>query len=328
MQWHTSRVWVTVASIFWVVCSAACTPSGLSPVDCLGTSDACDTESDEDNDDTGTSEDEEEEQGPFSKSAKRGLSYDLLLDDDFDALSSGVSWWYNWHYRSDAPLSVDDDYTMQFVPMLWGYNGEADYAALENWLVDHPNVVDVLVMNEPNLINQANMTPTSAVSYWLEYEAFQGRMLEQHDRSIRLVGPAMTWGTMNNYWDPVVWLDAFYDAFNESEGRDPHIDVLAFHWYDYGLNEQLTRLEKFGKPFWVTEMANWHTAADWTIDTPEKQIQAMTEMVEICETRTDVERYAWFMGRWSPDPHHTSIFKDEPGALTELGEAYLIQPWE
>ena len=302
----------------------ACTTNGLTPVDCLGQPADCEPEDDTDE------ENKPDDDDPFValKSAKRGLSYDLLLDADFDALSSGVSWWYNWHYRSDASDAVEDDYAMQFVPMLWGYNSAADYEALENWLLDHPSVNDVLVMNEPNLINQANMTPTDAVPFWVEYEAFQAEMLEQHDRSIRLVGPAMTWGTMNNYWDPVVWLDAFYDAFNESEGKDPHIDVLAFHWYDYGLNEQLTRLERFGKPFWVTEMANWHTAADWTIDTPEKQIQTMTEMVEICETRTDVERYAWFMGRWDPDPHHTSIFKDAPGELTALGEAYLEQPWQ
>ena len=86
---------------------------------------------------------------------------------------------------------------------------------------------DVLVMNEPNLINQANMTPTAFLLG--EYEAFQAEMLEQHGCSIRLVGPAMTWGT-RQLLGPRRMADAFYDAFNESEGKDPHIDVLAFHW--------------------------------------------------------------------------------------------------
>ena len=89
---------------------------------------------------------------------------------------------------------------------------------------------------------------------------------------------------MPGFGDPIVWMDAFYAAFNV-EGRDPVIDALAFHWYDYGLDEQLSRLEVYGKPFWVTEMANWHTEPGWTIDTPEKQINEMVSMVEVRERR-------------------------------------------
>ena len=66
-------------------------------------------------------------------------------------------------------------------------------------------------------------------------------------------------------------------------------------------------------------MANWHREQGWTIDTPDKQKDTMIDMVRIRESRDDVERYAWFMGRWDPDPHFTSIFEDEPGVLTPLG---------
>ncbi len=216
---------------------------------------------------------------------------------------------------------------MQFVPMLWGHNPESDYVDLEEWLIEHPATNDVLVLNEPNLTDQANMTPDAAVSEWLRYEAFQALMFTRHERTIRLVGPAITWGTVSGYEDPIVWLTAFFDAFQAATGRDPAIDALAFHWYDYGLDEQLTRLEGFGLPFWVTEMANWHSEPGWTIDTPEKQLETMQDMVSVCESREDVERYAWFIGRWDPDPHHTSIFGAEPGELTDLGRSYLDQPW-
>ena len=264
---------------------------------------------------------------PIDKSPKRGLSYNLIDSADMEVLSSGVSWWYNWYFRSDASQELASELQMEFVPMIWGHNGESDYEDLESWLLEHEDVEHLLVMNEPNLVEQANITPQAAVSHWLRYEQFQDRMLEAHGRSIQLVGPAMTWGTMANYGDPLVWLTDFYVAFQEAEGRDPRIDVLAFHWYDYGLDDQLTRLEGFGKSFWVTEMANWHTASDWTIDTPEKQLETMKDMVATCEGRDDVERYAWFIGRWDPDPHYTSLFGPEAGVLTELGEAYLHQPW-
>ena len=301
---------------------------------------ADDTGSSVDPDDTGPPPDDPPDDEPssdsaddtgslpsFDKSPKRGLSYNLLDPADFAAIEGGVSWWYNWYFRSDTPADFTDTHEMQFVPMLWGHNPESDYVELESWLVDHPDVDHVLVMNEPNLVDQANITPSEAVSHWLRYEQFQTDMLTDHGREIELVGPAITWGTMTGFEDPVAWMDAFYAAFMDTEGREPRIDVLAFHWYDYGLDGQLTNLEKYGKDFWVTEMANWHIEEYWVIDTPEKQIETMTEMVNICETRTDVERYAWFMGRWDPDPHFTSIFGDAPGELTAVGESYLAQPW-
>ena len=263
----------------------------------------------------------------FEKSAKRGLSYDLLDPADFAAIETGVTWWYNWYFRSDTTADFTDVHEMQFVPMLWGYNPESDYVELESWLIDHPDVDHLLVLNEPNLVDQANMTPSEAVSQWLRYEQFQDDMRVSHSREIDLVGPAITWGTMTGFEDPVAWMDAFYAAFMEAEGREPRIDALAFHWYDYGLDGQLTRLEKYGKKVWVTEMANWHIEEFWVIDTPEKQIETMTELVNTCETRDDVERYAWFMGRWDPDPHHTSLFGDGPGELTAVGEHYLALPW-
>ena len=36
------------------------------------------------------------------KSSKRGLAYDLMNSDDIEAIQNGVSWWYNWHYKTDA----------------------------------------------------------------------------------------------------------------------------------------------------------------------------------------------------------------------------------
>jgi hypothetical protein len=121
--------------------------------------------------------------------------------------------------------------------------------------------------------------------------------------------------------------DAFYAAYRAvNSNRDPQIDYLAFHWYDYGLGAQLDRLTKYNKPFWVTEFANWHSQADGAqIDTLAKQEAQMTSMVATCESRADVFRYAWFTGRWNPDPHFDSLLGAD-GALTPLGTMYLSLP--
>lgn len=256
-----------------------------------------------------------------AKSAKRGIAYDLASAADMGALSAGVSWWYNWSPQPNAALAADarSRYAMDFIPMLW--NGSFDADAVEGFLKANPQVKYMLVMNEPNLVDQSRLTPAQAAAVWPAYEALAARA------GVKIVGPALTWGTMPDFADPVVWLDAFYAAYRAANaGRDPRIDYLAFHWYDYGLAGQLDRLAKYGKSFWVTEFANWHNGDGAAqIDSVAKQKAQMQAMVAILEARADVFRYAWFTGRLSADSHYTSLLGAD-GELTELGQYYLALP--
>ncbi len=258
------------------------------------------------------------------KSAKRGLAFNLTNPSDFNALKEGVSWWYNWYWKTDAPSNYLDNYQMEFIPMLWGRNAPEDFTRVKSFILAHPEIEYLLVMNEPNLTDQANRLPAVAASDWLAYENLVAE-IEATGRELALVGPAITWGTQTNYWDPVVWLDAFYAAYRGANaGRDPRIDYLAFHWYDYGLDSQLDRLVKYGKRIWVTEMANWNPA----INSYEKQAEQMRLMVALCESRDDVFRYAWFIGRGDyPDNRFTYLLDAEAGVTTSLGELYLSLPY-
>lgn len=256
-----------------------------------------------------------------TKSAKRGIAYDLASPADLAALSPGVSWWYNWSLRPNGSVPADyaARFRMDFYPMLWNGDFEAD--AVTTFLKANPGIKYLLVLNEPNLVDQANMTPRQAAELWPRYESVAA------EANVKIVGPAITWGTMPGYQDPVTWLDAFYAAYQSANGgRDPRIDYLAFHWYDYGLAGQLDRLAKYDKQFWVTEFANWHSQSDGAqVVTLAAQKAQMAEMVATCEGRADVFRYAWFTGRWSPDPHFTSLLGAD-GKLTDLGKTYLSLP--
>ena len=259
----------------------------------------------------------------IAKSAKRGIAYDLASAADFKALAPGVSWWYNWGTKPKIDASVaalKATYQMDYFPMLWGKGSSV--ADMKTYLLANPGIRYLLLMNEPNLTDQANLLPADAAALWPQYEALAVAT------GVKLVGPAITWGTLANYSDPVVWMDAFIAAYQAANGgRSPQIDYLAFHWYDYGLAGQLDRLLKYGKPFWVTEMANWHSQADGAqIDTLAKQKTQMTDMVKTCEGRADVFRYAWFIGRMAPDPHFTSLLGAD-GVLTELGQLYVTLPY-
>ncbi len=257
------------------------------------------------------------------KSAKRGVAYNFASLADLQAVSAGVSWWYNWGSRPDSalPANATSQVAMDYIPMLW--NGSYDAATVEAYIKANPGIKYLLVLNEPNLVDQADMTPAQAAAAWPGYEAVAAAT------GAKIVGPAITWGTMPGYSDPVVWMDAFIAAYQAANGgRSPQIDYLAFHWYDYGLDAQLARLVKYGKPFWVTEFANWHNGdGDAAIDTLQKQEDQMTDMVKTCETRADVFRYAWFTGRWKSDAHFTSLLGANPGELTALGSHYLALPF-
>ena len=262
--------------------------------------------------------------GPVQpKSPKRGVAYDFASLTDLQALSAGVSWWYNWsaHPSNALPSTAAAQAAMDYIPMLW--NASYDAPSVEAYILANPGIKYLLVLNEPNLVDQADLTPAQAAAAWPGYEAVAAAT------GAKIVGPAITWGTMPNFSDPVVWLDAFIAAYQSANGgRSPQIDYLAFHWYDYGLGAQLDRLTKYGKPFWVTEFANWHNGdGAAAIDTLQKQQDQMTDMVGTCETRADVFRYAWFTGRWSSDAHFTSLLGANPGELTALGSHYLGLPF-
>jgi hypothetical protein len=255
-----------------------------------------------------------------TKSAKRGVAYDLAASADLAALSPGVSWWYNWAASPNAAVPSDyaSKYGMEYDPMLWNFNFNA--ADIEAYLQANPGIKYLLVLNEPNLTGQANVTPQQAAQQWPQYEAVAAQT------GVKIVGPAMTWGDMTNYNDPVVWLDSFYVAYERANGgRAPEVDYLAFHWYDYGLSAQLDSLDKYNKQIWVTEFANWHSGDAAAITTLAGQETQMDSMVTLLEGRSDVFRYAWFTGRLTPDPHFTSLL-GATGQLTGLGTDYLSLP--
>jgi len=244
----------------------------------------------------------------------RGIAYALNAAADFAALRPNVSWWYNWHHSSDLTARVTG---MEFVPMLWNFDFSHD--EIVSSIHKHSSQY-LLVLNEPNFYDQANILPAAAAAEWPRYEAVAA------ETGVRLVGPNMNWGTMQGYGDPTIWLDEFVAAYNASHGRWPQMDYIGLHWYDYGLSWMLDSLSKYGRQIWVTEFSNWHTEEAWTIDTPAKQSAEVEDMVGTCETRPDVFRYAWFTGRWPDDDHFVSLFDAEPGALSLVGQTYVAQP--
>ena len=138
------------------------------------------------------------------RSNKRGVSFsNPFFVEDVAILSSGISWVYNW---GPAPSSSFDTefgkYDIDFIPMAW--NASYDKNRIRTFVQAHPGCKYLLAFNEPNLKDQARMTPTEAAAKWPELKAFAAEV------GLQLVSPAMNYGTLDGYSDPIKWLDEFF----------------------------------------------------------------------------------------------------------------------
>ena len=259
---------------------------------------------------------------PLNKSPKRGIAYGFNQAADFTALSSGISWWYNWSPSPNSSVvELRDENQVDWVPMTWNGNNPNEIRA---YLDEHPEVKYLLTFNEPNFTDQANLTPAYAASIWPIFE----EIAEEYD--LELVGPAVNYcgGCVEVNGVPIdspftVWMDMFLDEFNAQFGRPPRMDYTALHWYDYGLEDQVDEMVlRYGKPLWLTEFALWRWE-DWCTDEVEREW--LLEMVDFLEAHPYVFRYAWFTGR-RPDFPKIDLLGNE-GELTPLGEAYVNAPY-
>jgi hypothetical protein len=244
-------------------------------------------------------------------SCKRGVAFGRHSVADMQALSKGVSWWYNWATRPDT--GIGDAYRrlgVEFVPMIWGgrFNVDEAVAAIPS------DAKYLLGFNEPNFGTQANLTVAQAVMLWPRVEEIARR------RNLKLVSPATNYcGTRCVDTDPFRWMDQFIAACPACQ-----FDYVATHLYSCyaaGLRGHLTRLKKYGKPIWVTEFA---CESDATPNVA-NQTRYMKEALALLESDPDVFRYSWFTGR-TTSIAGASLLGDS-GVLTPLGEQYVTLPY-
>jgi hypothetical protein len=244
-----------------------------------------------------------------TSSCKRGIAYGYHSLADMQALKPGVSWWYNWALRPDEGVRDRvDSLGVEFVPMVWGKDSVDDAAAAvgggEKFL---------LAFNEPNFGSQANITAQEAAAMWPQLEA----VARTHDLAI--VSPALNYcGGACNATTPFEWFDNFFAACPSCK-----VDYLAVHWYACtrsALESYIGQLKKYDRPIWLTEFS--------CLDQSDKSVPVqkayMTAALDYLESEPAVFRYAWFSGRFEPQP--TIDLLGASGELTELGQQYVSAP--
>ena len=248
------------------------------------------------------------------KSPKRGVSFSWQMDADFDLLGPVVSWSYNWAntYASTQEAKYQQ-YGIQFVPMCWNNNYSPE--AIAAYYTAHSEKQNYLLgYNEPNLVDQANMTPTQAAEKWADVVAVA------KNSNARLISPAMNWGTLPGYSNGVQWLQEFFTKVNPND-----IYGIAVHIYMNSAKAALGDLQRykvFGKPLWLTEFCAWDGTSSSAA-----QVQFMTQCLNALEQDPDLERYAWFIPRGGyateAEPYMSLLTKTNPPVLTERGVVFV-----
>jgi hypothetical protein len=249
---------------------------------------------------------------------KRGISFGSqhpILLADLPVMQDYLTWFYNWGTGPGNIENALDDYDIEFVPMAW--NGSFNEENLRTYYTNHPEAKYLLGFNEPNFLEQANMTPSNAAAQWPRLEAIADEF------GLEIVGPAVNWcgscvsegGT--TYTNPYTYLDDFFAAC-----PDCRVDYIAVHnymCYTEPLVSYLKAFEKYNKKIWLTEFACW----DQANITLEMQKSYMLGALDYLDNDSMIYKYSWFIGRSGSGTPHIDIFESEGGKLTELGEIYL-----
>ncbi len=247
------------------------------------------------------------------KSPKRGVAFNFSVADDLPLLTDAISWDYNWgNDQNSLAASWMDEEGVEFCPMCWSSNYNAD--RIRAYVAAHPSTKYMLAFNEPNLKDQANMTPAKAAEFWPPVVALAKEL------NLKLVSPAMNYGTVSGYNDPIKWLDEF---FAQPDVSLDDVDAISIHCYmasPQAVKNYIEMFEKYNKPIWLTEFCAWE---EYAIHSAEDQMSYMCSMLNHLEQNTKVERYAWFIPRYRAGfPYMPLLTYSAPYELTDAGQVY------
>jgi hypothetical protein len=238
---------------------------------------------------------------------KKGLGMTLKTTDWLNKVKAvNVSWHYSWGsvFASGEPASVE------YVPMIWGqWFADSTLTSLQS-LAKQGEIKNLLGFNEPDNLQQANMTVQQAIALWPKLMSL----------NIPLGSPAAV-----NALGP--WMQNFMHIADSLHYR---IDFIPVHLYvgtsaDNFMSTLKQIHDLYGRPIWITEFA----VADWNAKSLSQNqystsavLQFMKTVLPRLDTVSYVQRYAWFSASTSDAHLGTSGLFNNDGSLTTLGSYY------
>ena len=259
------------------------------------------------------------------KSPKRGVCANKLDPADFEALAPGVSWYYSWFY--EETLKQPAKAKIEFLPMVWG-DDEKRLSGLRSYLSKGNRPRAVLAINEPNLKDQAFITPEKTATLYTKIKA----IADQYH--LPTVGPHMAIGSPTGAsitaMDPLEkksvtygFMVPFLRAFlHYTDASKTEVSAIGVHSYgNIGELKWVVEMnyKEFHRPVWVTEYA-WWGAPDLAAAS-----KYLIEATDFLENNPHVAGYAWFKERAKDNPK-ISLLEQKAGELSPLGKAYVGMP--
>lgn len=217
---------------------------------------------------------------PTYSGTKRGLAYN---DGELCAsFGSNFGFAYNWAQTESKDVGAP------FVPMMHKLSD----STAEDWLANVDKAVKagtkvVMGFNEPDHVDQANLTPEAACAGWKEY---MNPIASSHP-DVTILGPSVTNSGSDNMG--LKWLTSFHEGC-----PDAIVHATNIHFYDIYEEATIDRfkaqVEKaaadYGKPVWITEFGlNPGSASE------EQAATFLKQAMEYCDSSDKVQGYSWFM---------------------------------
>jgi hypothetical protein len=204
-----------------------------------------------------------------------------------------------YDYNTNGTSTLDNEYVPMYFQTYWN---------LPSNMPDKGEYTHYLGFNEPDHVEQANMTISKIVELW--------PLLLQ--KGLRLGSPAIT--DMNYLYELIDKLDAL----------DYRVDFIALHCYQSNQTVQSywnflnSVYKRTGRPLWITE---WNNGCNWTYDATHPAPSLTENGVKIAEfshmldTASFVERY--FV--WDGCNESLRMTSSGTNNLTPAGKAYQQQ---
>ncbi|WP_346015980.1 sigma-70 family RNA polymerase sigma factor [Couchioplanes caeruleus] len=243
---------------------------------------------------------------PTGTSAKKGVGTWQFAGIKGALADVGAGWYYNWSPDDDTmpgPAGVE------FVPMVWGKANVTDAT-----LAKVKREGDVLLgFNEPDMAGQANMSVEDALAAWPRLQA----------TGMRLGSPAVAYGADT----PGGWLDRFMKG---AKAKNLRVDFITLHWYGSDFSSAAAGQflgyvdavhRKYGLPIWVTEYGLINFSGSPKYPAAAQEVAFIKASTKGMESRSYVERYAWFGLPAVGDSVDFGLYRDA-STPTEAGKAY------
>lgn len=223
--------------------------------------------------------------------SKLGIAPGGYMAGDLDRMQA--AWAYRWNneiFTDTAPLWVD---------MIWG----------EHYMNIPIKSDTILGFNEPDLIGQADMTPTLAAQLWREIETRYPDKL--------LISPAPS----QLHTD---WLWAMVSEYESLYGTRPRFDGLAVHYYRW--SESMPLASEYLQQRRADELAHGYTVPLWVTEVGACGVDEVATLRDVAQAANELDylaRAAWYKLRadeWDAATCSTLIGAD--GSLTPAGIEY------